>query len=1071
MLKMTNKSFYKRLLASGTALQAVALLGGGAAVTMVAAPAAAQDYTRGTLQGTVLGVDGTPLSGAEVTVTSNEQGFTNTVTTDASGGFRVTGLPTGTYTVVIRSGGTVVVEDRAAQVLAGQANTFRYTAAGGEAPEGSDNVLVVTGTRVQVNDFQATQTGVTLNVQELAETVPVGRDQTSLILLAPGTTGGDGGFGNLASIGGATVAENAYYVNGLNITDFRNFLGSSIIPFEFYRTIDIKTGGYQAEYGRALGGVTSAVTKSGSNEFEAGAVVLYSPDALRSNQPNTFVDADGFYRVTTIAAGGIPVGSPCDPNSAVYAGTGCTETTDTVVASLNEDDYSEGLQANFYASGPIIKDRLFFYALYNPRDNKSGSTSSSGARRTIVRNKSPFFGGKLDFVIADGHRLEGTYFRDKQEQTIQYIAYDPATDSLGAVQGGLVQQFGGDNFIVTYNGQLTDFLSVSASYGQNNNTGSQVANPNLAYILSRIGTTRVVGGTTASTTSDSDKREIYRADADLYVDFLGEHHFRAGFDLEKLSAQELTSYNGTGYYYDVRSNLTIRYYYFNEGSFKTDQRAFYLQDAWSILDGRINLQLGVRNDRFKNYTQLGDQFYDSGDLWAPRIGGSFDVFGDGRTKINAFWGRYYLPIATNTNIRLAGAETYYRQVDNYGTSTDADGNGIPDRYTLDANGDIIGFNSNFGGNVCPAGSPNAGETCFTVYADGTLGAVDTLVSSTLKPSYTDEWLIGAEHRFGDWKIGLNYINRRLGATLEDAAIDAAVLAYCNANGVAGCDSVFTGFHQYVLLNPGDDVTVRLDGDCSIAGQCDVVTLAAADLGYPEAVRNYDAFEVELEKAFNGFWGFNFNYTYTRLRGNFEGAVKSDNNQTDAGLTQDFDQPGFLDGAFGDLANGREHAFKLYGRVKPTDWFEVGVNAIVESPRKFSCIGNYQNDSATFEYSYGAASFYCRQAAFGGDGLDSGAGNDGTGTGSVLVPRGTAFESDWNKRIDLGVTLTPAPVSMPGVKFRVDVFNVFNWKSEIDFNEFGDVNFAGANPNYGRVTSYQSPRSVRLSAFLRFGGSN
>ena len=62
-------------------------------------------------------------------------------------------------------------------------------------------------------------------------------------------------------------------MNGLNITDFRAFLGGSLIPFEFYRTLDVKTGGYQAEYGRALGGVTSAVTKSGSNKLQGGAVV------------------------------------------------------------------------------------------------------------------------------------------------------------------------------------------------------------------------------------------------------------------------------------------------------------------------------------------------------------------------------------------------------------------------------------------------------------------------------------------------------------------------------------------------------------------------------------------------------------------------------------------------------------------------------------------------------------------------------------------------------------------------------------------------------------------------------
>ena len=172
--------------------------------------------------------------------------------------------------------------------------------------------IVVTGRRVQVDDFASTQTGANLDVAQIASTVPIGRDQTSLILLAPGTTGGDTGFGNLASISGATVAENAYFVNGLNITDFRAFLGASLIPFEFYRTLDVKTGGYQAEYGRALGGVTSAVTKSGSNELQGGAIFSYAPNWARSNSPNTYLalneDDDPHQRRRQL----LPVG-PGDP--------------------------------------------------------------------------------------------------------------------------------------------------------------------------------------------------------------------------------------------------------------------------------------------------------------------------------------------------------------------------------------------------------------------------------------------------------------------------------------------------------------------------------------------------------------------------------------------------------------------------------------------------------------------------------------------------------------------------------------------------------------------------------------
>ncbi|WP_299309214.1 TonB-dependent receptor [uncultured Croceicoccus sp.] len=1036
---MNAWTFRKQALATGSALRAIALIGAGsAAIGVATAPAHAQDFTRGSITGTVVDEAGNAVQGANVTLTSNEQGFNNTAVTDADGSFRINGLPTGSYSITVTSQGAVVVRDTGVGVVAGQNSSYRYIAGEstlGEEVAGGEGIVVV-GRRIQVNDFAATQTGVTLDVEDLAQTVPVGRDQTSLILLAPGTTPGDEGFGNLASINGATVAENQYYINGLNVTDFRNLLGSSIVPFEFYRTTDVKTGGYQAEYGRALGGVISSITKSGSNEFAGGAVVVFEPQGLRSQTPNTFVDADS------------------DP-----------ETEGDIIGNLNSRDYDQSLDGNFYLSGPIIKDRLFFYGLYNARYRENADTSFSGARTTTIRDDSPFFGGKLDFVIADGHRLEGTYFRDKVTRDIIYTGFDTENMVDGEVQGGLRQEFGGDNFIGTYSGQFTDWLSISGSYGQYNDNTTQVASPNNAYILSRIGSTRVVGGTSTGRNNDESKREFYRADADIYVDFFGEHHIRGGFDLEKLSAGENTTYNGTGYRYDVRSNLAIRWYYLNEGGFNTDQRAFYLQDSWSLLDNRVNLQLGVRNDSFKNYGVTGEKFYDSGDLWAPRLGASFDVFGDGATKLNVFYGQYYLPIATNTNIRLGGAETYYQQVDFYGTSQDLNGDGIPDQYTLDENGDIVGFDANFGGGVCPEGTPNAGEVCNNVYSDGTAGPTDTLVSQTLKPSRTDEYIIGLEHRIGDWRASINYTRRRLASTLEDAAIDAAVNSYCADNGIAGCEDVFTGYHQYVLLNPGEDVTVRLDGDCSIEGQCDVVTLDAASLGYPEAVRDYDAVQFELEKAYNGLYGFRFNYTYMDLRGNFEGAVKSDNNQTDASLTQDFDQPGFLEGATGPLANGRKHTFKLYGNVSPTEWLDLGANMTVSSPRKFSCIGNYF-DSNNFAAGYGAASYYCTQDGVGGTPVE----NSG-GTTSYLVPRGSAFESEWSKNVDLSITFKPF-ASNRNIQFQTAVFNVFNWKQETDYNEFGDLDLdytPNSNPNYGRVTAYQAPRAVRFTMFMRFGG--
>ena len=1064
----------KSNLRATSALQALALLGAGVSTAFVAAtPAAAQDYTRGNIVGTVTDSAGAPVAGATVTVTSNEQGTRTVTTTDSNGRFQATSLATGTYTVVVQQGGATVVEDRGAQVLAGQNNSFAYTAGvAGTAPAADasdDGVIVVTGTRVQVDDFASTQTGATLDVAELASTVPVQANQTALILLAPGTTAGDAGFGNLASISGATIAENAYYVNGLNITDFRNFIGSSIVPFEFYRTIDVKTGGYQAEYGRALGGVTSAVTKAGSNDLKGGAVISWAPDWARENSPNTY-------------------------------------------QARNDDDFRKSVDANFYLSGPIIKDRLFFYGLFGPRYLETGDTSITGRSRLRTTSSSPFWGGKIDAVITEGHRLEFTLFSDEQTQKTRYTRYNATTETIGSIRGNVINKFGGRNYIGTYTGQFTDWLTLSAAYGKNKDQGLQTTNPDFNAITSRLtgcsatapctsanGTAFLASGTVAANLGDTNERTFYRADADVYVDLFGSHHFRFGADYEKLEAGEATTYAGSGYTYDVRHNLALRRYYENFGTYKTNMAAVYAQDSWSLLNDRVTLNLGVRGDKFRNYTVNGDKYYDSGYNWAPRLGATIDVFGDKKTKLNVFYGRYFLPIATNTNIRLGGAELYYEQFDFYGAGqSDVNGDGIPDNLGFNpTTGDITNFTGNQGG-PCPAGSPDEGGVCYQIFSDGLLGPTDTLVAEGLKPSQTDEFILGASHRFGGgWTVGVDYVRRRLLETLEDVAVDAAVLAYCDDASINEtlCTYAFTGFHQYVLANPGSDITVRLDGGgmctdgldaidptlddpatpadesdpgrAAIPGDsrlCDVVTLDKGALGYPKAVRKYDAVQFTLDKAFNGFYGFNFNYVYTKLRGNFEGGVKSDNNQTDTGLTQDFDQPGFLDGAYGDLANGRKHAFKVYGHVEPWKGIDIGVNAVLESPRKFSCIGPYNNDNTNFAYYYGSASFYCRQPEFGGDPTTP----VGSGTGSVLVPRGTAFKSQWNKRIDLGVGFDLAPLSLPGSMVRVDVFNLFNWNQVLDRNEFGDVYRAGLNPDYKKITGYQAPRSIRFTLAMRFG---
>ena len=134
-------------------------------------------------------------------------------------------MPTGNYTFTITAPGYSPYEEAGVPLNQGASgNTFQLITQGSTAADSEG--IVVTGTSVRVADFERTTTGSVIEIGELATRVPVARDLTSVVQLAPATTVGDSAFGNLPNIGGSSVAENAYYVNGLNITEFRKGLGS-----------------------------------------------------------------------------------------------------------------------------------------------------------------------------------------------------------------------------------------------------------------------------------------------------------------------------------------------------------------------------------------------------------------------------------------------------------------------------------------------------------------------------------------------------------------------------------------------------------------------------------------------------------------------------------------------------------------------------------------------------------------------------------------------------------------------------------------------------------------------------
>ena len=1027
------------LLKSGAAPLAL-ILAGAAGSMMIAAPAAAQDYTNVNASGRVSGADGTPVAGATVTITSEDQGFSRTVTTNSSGSYTIPQLPTGRYTFSVSADGLEAYSETG--VVLSQAQTANnFTLVGGTSGEAG---IVVTGSRVQVADFERTTTGSVIEIGELATRVPVARDLTSVINLAPQTTFGDTAFGNLPNIGGSSVAENAYYINGLNITEFREGLGSVTVPFELYQTIEVKSGGFPAEFGRTTGGVVNAITKSGSNEFHAGVLVNWQPDFLRSNNKDT-------------------------------------------VFSENSREEADRINTTFYASGPIIKDRLFVYGLYETRNvtstntltgySRIGLTDSfrqSGVRLDQDSTSSPFYAVKVDAIPLDGQRLEFTYFNSTGEalqRNFDYVAYNDtvttATPGIGAQTGSNITGYGGENYVGRYTGNFGKFLTLSAAYGKNKFRDTAGSSDDSYPFIFDNRTLSSLGNAIQLISRSLDEREFYRADADVFVDFLGSHHFKGGYDRENLTTNTTNSYTGGAAYGYFNSgtdgdnnvstpntNYVAARTFINGGVFKSTNEAFYIQDSWSLLNDRVTLQIGARNDKFENENAEGQVYYNSGSNWAPRLGFSADVFGDGRTKLYGSFGRYYLPVAANTNIRLAGSELDYTR---YNVLTGLNPDNTP----------IIGAPILTVPGAAPCQDTGIVNCIFT--ADGVPTPTDSTVAKNLKAQSVDEFIIGAEHRLGSlWTVGLYYTHRKLVRALEDAAIDAAVNQYCVDEGIATyeeCSSTYSGFHQYVLINPGSDSTITLSDPLPGETTVRTINFTAAQLGYPKATRAYDAVTFKFDRAFDGKWSLGGSYTWSRLFGNYEGAVKSDNGQTDAGLTTDFDQPGLTHGTNGFSPNHRTHNFKAYGSYQLTKWLTIGANGTVVSPRKFGCIGRIPASVDFFAQFYGAAGFYCNVDANGKIITDERTGVR-TNTSGALTPRGSVFQSDWRTQLDLSFVLR-LPTEAFNADFRFDVFNVFNSGAALDFEERGTLNNGRPRNTYQQVSNYQAARSGRVTFALRF----
>ncbi|NVD69990.1 TonB-dependent receptor [Duganella sp. BJB1802] len=1013
-------------------VNALSIAFGTAAMTVaVMQPAMAQSNASGTVYGRVA-----PGTATTVVLKNLDTNQTRTTAVDASGGFSVSSMPIGRYSVTLMSGGAAG-STTSLEVLAGQGVEAVFST-------GVQSVQV-TGRRSRI-DISSANNGATFTAREL-DKLPIARNVDAIVQLAPNTTHGDPTYAAGSSLGGGGASENAYYINGFPVTNPLTQLGGFELPFGAIAQAQVLTGGYGAEFGRSVGGVVNITTKSGTNTWEVGGMVSTSPKDTRARYKDMYYANTGKF--------------PYTPATATTPAKG----TDGSLRIRREDNDREQNQYSAYVGGPLIKDTLFaFVALEQTEDKVSGVyngrtalTNASNGWRDYQTNTKRYY-MKLDWNINENHRLEYTGLGDLPQTNTQYRSYDYATRAIGSTvntstheEYGPFNANGGQANILRYIGNITDDLTINALYGKSRASHVYTPtgyDPTLAQVTAspenQAPGLNYSGGQPFSTNQpfNGSKDNVISKRLDLEYK-LGDHKLRAGLDNNSMSSlnagdalaggalwtylktdpnKPTTVAGGTVPVLAGRGPLASQGFYVSKTLSSTISNAYagqdaqYVEDQWQVTK-KLLITGGIRREGFYNANQDGTKYIEMKNQIAPRLSAVWDANGDSSFKVFGSAGRYTLQMPTLIALRGANGSL---NTSEYYTYTGTDAHGAPTGLTAVTG--VLSANNEFG----QAKDPK------------TVAALD------MKPSFQDEITLGFEKAYSpDLNFGVKGTYRTLKSTIDDFCDGRVFTKYAKDHNID--TSNYEGF-SCASFNPGEanDFLVDYAGTKSNYTR---VHLTQSDLGFDKAKRKYAALDFFAEHPYRNGWYGKLNYTLSRSTGNTEGQTLSDTTtgQGDVAATQTWDYAQLMKYADGLLPNDRKHQIKGYGFYEVTPQLTVGGFVTIASGRPRSCSGTNPTTLNDVGYNYQSASHYC----FGA-----------TGDLNTPSPRGTLGRLPWEKTLDLNASYKPT--ALPGLTLKVDVFNVFNDQSVQKVVERYNTNLA-RYALYESVLNMSAPRSMKFSA--------
>jgi hypothetical protein len=606
--------------------------------------------TTGDLLGVVRDSSGAVLPGVTVSVTGPNIPRAQTTITAENGSYRVGNLPPGTYTLTLELSGFRTAVLQGLRVNVGAALEQNVALEIGQVAE---SVTVVAESPVV--DTTSNEVGTTFDKDWVSNAPSRRFGFYDLVAMAPGSVKGGDESRRTMSFGGS-FDENAFQLDGVNVTD--NFFseGFSEPNPDAIDEVEVLALGAPAEYGNLMGAVYNIVTKQGTNQFHGDASYFFQSNDLTSNNTNDVKFPNDKFA------------NACADDPAAR----CPWT---------RGDYFE---ASAQLGGPILKDRLWFFGSYGHQKDQftgvgvnsklPGSATDTTKDRVLVKGT---------WQMSPGQRLVGNFHRDKSPRDGGYSFNETPSTAWTRTQTAPTP---GVAYTATISNRTLLDVRYSGFYG---NVTGYPSDPNQPLTQPRIfnGATGTISGGNYYWYFYDANRTTATAKVSHHADqFLGAgQDFHFGVQYNQAGVSGVYGYNDFIYTYlsngqqygygNVRQPFSYAAQIRNIGAF--------IDDSIRLGD-RVTLNLGVRGDHSNAFSPPQDELDDNAKptgkrfpradffKWnsiSPRLGVNWKVTSSGRTIVKSHWGRYHPQITTGEFANVIGPniKPYFQGSYNFAT--------------------------------------------------------------------------------------------------------------------------------------------------------------------------------------------------------------------------------------------------------------------------------------------------------------------------------------------------------------------------------------------------------------------